>query len=122
MIFLLLFQLENASHKLLDYGVLGIALVAICFISYKMYNKINDDGAEWRNVAKTQIDHNYKTNIEQNRINQRLIDIRERDTQANRDFHKLLEIKINNLPKEVRAELKSEINEQKINITSSSGK
>ena len=117
-----MFQLENASNRLLDYGVLGIVLVGICFISYKMYNKINADGTEWRNVAKTQIDHNYKTSIEQNRINQRLIDIRERDTQANRDFHKLLEIKINNLPKELRAELKSEINEQKINITSSSGK
>jgi len=119
---LLFLQLENASDKLLDYGVLGIVLIGICFISYKMYNKINDDGAEWRNVAKTQIDHNYKTNIEQNRINQRLIDIRERDTQANREFHIMLEHKMNELPKEVRAELKSELNEQNINRTSSSGK
>jgi hypothetical protein len=114
MIFLF-FQLENIYDKLLDYGVLGIVLIGVCIISLKMYNKINEDGTEWRNVAKNQIDNNYKTNLEQNRINQRLIDIQERDTQSNREFHTMLELKMNELPKEVRAELKSELNEQNIN-------
>lgn len=113
---IIFFQLQNVSDKLLDYGILGIMVIVIGFIAYKMYNKINDDQKEWREIAKTQMNHNYKTNIEQNSINQKLIDIRERDVQENRDFHRLMEAKMDKFPREVRTQLKSELLEHKLQI------
>lgn len=112
----LFFQLENVSNKLLDYGILGIMVIVIGFIAFKMYNKINDDQKEWREIAKTQLNHNYKTNIEQNSINQKLIDIRERDVQENRDFHRLMENKMDQFPTEVRTQLRSELLEHKLQL------
>jgi hypothetical protein len=118
---IMFFQIEYAGDRLVDYGILGIVLIGVSFIAYKMYQSITENGKEWRTIAKEQLKNNYATHIEQNKINQSLLEIRERDVQQNRDWNKFMEVKINDLPKNIRSELRSELNEYKINKTSSPG-
>jgi|AntRauTorcE11897_2_1112592.scaffolds.fasta_scaffold01837_3 hypothetical protein len=117
----LIFQIEKAGDRLVDYGILGIVLIGVSFIAYRMYQAISENMKEWRTIAKEQLKNNYDTHIEQNRINQSLITIRERDVEQNRDFNKFMEAKISELPKHIRSELRSELLQQSANKISSSG-
>jgi len=121
MTLLLIFQIEKAGDRLVDYGILGIVLIGVSFIAYRMYQAISENMKEWRTIAKEQLKNNYDTHIEQNRINQSLITIRERDVEQNRDFNKFMEAKISELPKHIRSELRSELLQQSVNKISSSG-
>jgi hypothetical protein len=116
----LIFQIEKAGDRLVDYGILGIVLIGVSFIAYRMYQAISENMKEWRTIAKEQLKNNYDTHIEQNRINQSLITIRERDVEQNRDFNKFMEAKISELPKHIRSELRSELLQQSANKISSS--
>jgi hypothetical protein len=112
---LLFFQIEKAGDLLLDYGILGIVLVGVVFIAIHMYKSITENCKEWKTIAKEQLQNNYDTHLEQNKINQTLISIRERDVLQNRDWNKLLEAKISELPKNIRAELRAELLKHNLN-------
>lgn len=102
---LLLLQLENASNRLLDYGVLGVVLVFIGFFAYKMYMKINEDQKIWREEAIKSRDDLIDLTIKQNELNSKLIEIRERDVDDQRTNFYSIQKKIDNMPESIRKEL-----------------
>lgn len=105
MLYFLFFQLENASTRLLDYGVLGVVLLFIGYFAYKMYNKINEDQKIWREEAIKSRDDLIQLTIKQNELNSRLIEIRKQDVDDQRTNFYSLQKKLDNIPENVRKEL-----------------
>lgn len=112
-------QLEKASEKLLDYGLLGIVVIALAFFLFKMWEKINADQAMWRTEAIESRKAFIDLSTQQNLTNQKLIDIRERDIDQEREHHDFVKKKLEDMPLAVRRELKNELNHR--NNTTSAG-
>jgi chromosome condensin MukBEF ATPase and DNA-binding subunit MukB len=119
--FYIFFQLENVTNKLLEYGILGIILISVAFVAYKMALKINADQEVWRNEAIEGRKDFVHLSQQANENSKALISMRERDVEQNREHHKMIERKLDGFPKEVREELRIELMEQKMHRTSSSG-
>lgn len=122
MVYFLIFQLERASNRLLDYGVLGVMVIGLAVLLYRMWEKINKDQEMWRSEAIESRKAFITLSQQQNLTNQKLIAIRERDVDQNKDFHVLIQKKIDEFPSEVRKEMKAELMEHQVNITSAGKK
>lgn len=116
----LLYQAKEASNIFLEYGLLGAILVVLALFAYKMYNRINEDQKEWKELAKQAMLRNDELTKEQHAImrnnnanQQKLIDIRERDVEGHLKSLNDLDIKLKDLPKEVRKELQVDLLEAK---------
>jgi hypothetical protein len=99
-------QVEAAGTKLLDYGIIGIALVFVGFFAWYLFKKVEKDGDLWR-AESSKMNDNFITLVtEQNKTNQRLIDIREKDVAQNKDFHDSMKKSVEDLPAQTIRELK----------------
>ncbi|RRO19686.1 hypothetical protein [Flavobacteriaceae bacterium 14752] len=107
-----IFQIEQAGNKLLDYGILGVVLLFIGFFAWKMYQKINADQEVWRSEAIQSRKDLIELSVKQNELNSKLVDIREKDVEQNKDNHNNIKRHLERLPEEVAKEVK-------INLTSS---
>lgn len=102
-------QFENATNKLIDYGILGIVLLFVAFFAYKMYEKINEDQKIWRNEAIESRKDLIGLSIKQNELNSRLIDIREKDVEQNKENFHDIKKHLEKLPENIRRELQVDL-------------
>ena len=110
-------QIENASNKLIDYGILGVVLIFVGFFAYKMYNKINEDQKIWRDEAIQSRKELINLSIKQNELNNKLIDIRQKDVDQNEKNFYDIRKQLDNMPESLRKELKAEFPEIACNFT-----
>lgn len=110
--FFLVFQLEAASNKLIDYGLLGVIVIGLAYFIYKMSEKINKDQEVWRNEAIKSREAYIELSTQQHLTNQKLIDIRQRDVDQQKEHHFHIKKKLEDLPQSVRLELRNELNQR----------
>ena len=110
----MIFQLDSATNKLVDFGIIGVVLIFVAFMAYKMWIKINEDQIIWRNEAIQSRQDLTGLMQKQNEINQDLISIRREDVNQNKEnFHDI---------KENLKEINRSTNEIKMNLTSARNK
>ena len=110
----MIFQLDSATNKLVDFGIIGVVLIFVGFMAYKMWIKINEDQIIWRNEAIQSRQDLTGLMQKQNEINQDLISIRREDVNQNKEnFHDI---------KENLKEINRSTNEIKMNLTSAGNK
>lgn len=111
-------QIEAAGTKLLDYGVIGIALVFVGFFAWYLFKKQEKNADEWRDQSKKMSESFITLVTKQNETNQRLIDIREKDHSENKEFHEDISKKVDELPEKFIKEFEyRQLRQQNINNT-----
>ncbi len=98
-------QIGEAGTRLLDYGVLGIALIFVGFFCWYLINAREKDAKEWKEQGKEMSKNFVQLVTKQNETNQRLIDIREKDSNENREFHEDISRKVDDLPNRLLKEM-----------------
>ncbi len=106
---ILLFQIPEAGSRLLDYGILGIVLLFVAYFAYKMYQKINADQEIWRSEAIQSRKELINLSVKQNELNSKLVDIREKDVEQNKENHHDIKRHLERLPEDVAKEIKANL-------------
>ncbi len=102
---LLPLQLESATAKLLDYGILGLALVFVGFFAWYLFKQQQRYAEGWREQSSKLAENFVDLVSKQNQTNQRLIDIREKDVAQSEKHHEDVKKGIQDLPEKIIKEL-----------------
>ena len=94
-------QIEKISNVLLDYGVLGVILIAVAYFAWHLYKTQQTYADEWRKEAKEMTTAVVDISKEQNKINQRQVDIQEKQTIQTKEFYDALNIKMDEMPEKL---------------------
>ena len=105
----MIFQLDSATNKLVDFGIIGVVLIFVGFMAYKMWIKINSDQEIWRTEAIESRKELINLSLKQNELNTKLIDIRERDVDLNKDNFHAIKQRLDEIPEKVRKELQVDL-------------
>ena len=106
-------QIQQATTKLLDYGILGLALVFVGFFAWYLFKQQQRYAEGWREQSAKLSDSFVSISQKQNETNQRLIDIREKDVMQSKDYHEDIRRSVDAIPEKIIKEL----NYQKFQIS-----
>lgn len=89
----------------MDYGIIGIALVGITYAFWYLFKKQEKYSDGWKEQSE-KMSTNFITLVtEQNKTNQRLIDIREKDVQQHKEFYESIKKDIQEIPSKTVKEM-----------------
>jgi len=102
---LLPLQIDQAATKLLDYGILGLALIFVGFFAWYLFKQQQRYAEGWREQSAKLADSFVDLTSKQNQTNQRLIDIREKDVMQAKEYHEDIRKSVDNIPEKIIKEL-----------------
>jgi len=102
---IMILQADPVSGKFLEYGLLGALVVALFFVVRYLYLESKKDTQIWKDMALKSQENYITISIEQNKTNQKLIEIRQKDVEEAKEFRAEVTQRLNELPERILKEL-----------------
>jgi hypothetical protein len=103
-------NLTNAGSALIDYGVLGIVVLAVGYFAWHLFKTQQKYAEGWREEAKEMSKAFIELSAKQNAIADRQADIQERQVSQTKEYYDSVSKKISDMETRV-------IEEIKVNVT-----
>lgn len=93
--------MEAATKPFLEYGVIGALCVLLLIAVRHLYLEYKKNSETWKQVALKSQDNFIEISKKQNETNQKLIEIRERDADQNKNFHVAIGKRLDEMPERI---------------------
>ncbi len=91
-------QMQEVGNALLDYGIIGIALLIVGYFAWHLYKIQERNSEEWKKDAKESHKAFQELSSKQNMIAEKQIEIQEKQMIQTKDFYDSLNEKVEDLP------------------------
>lgn len=98
--------MDQSIAKILEYGLLGVAVVVFGFVIWHLYKGKSEDAKTWKEMAQKSSQEFIHISIKQNETNSKIVDVQKQMAEDNRRFHDEMYKRIEDLPAKVAERIK----------------